>query len=166
MANLRVLLLISVLSGCGSQLKTTLEKPATQTKSGQFLFGASDSVSGGGIDLSSFQSKPLLLIFAGESCATCKAETENLIKHLPELNSLNLEIVTILAGAISEDALDWKNRLHVPWSVGFEENSQLFQKYCPAGSTPCSFIQRPDRGIVLHRYGLIEIDEIKNLLSN
>lgn len=170
MANLKSVAIFSLiaLGGCGigSNLQTTLEKPSAQIQEGEFLSGMAQSLSGGAIDLSSYRDRPLLLIFAGDTCSVCATETAKLIAHQSELTPYNLVIVTILAGSDHQTAEEWKMDHQVPWTVGFDENLELFQKYCPAGTTPCGFLQRPARGVVLTRSGPIEIDEIKTLLSN
>ncbi len=170
MANLkRFLLLLPILSfaaceGLGSRLDTTLEKPTSHVE-GLFLEGSAPAIEGEAIQLSSYSKAPLLLTFAGDTCSVCAEETDNLVKNQSKLTPHNLQIVTILAGADAQIAKEWAQDHGVTWKVGFDENIELFKKNCPAGTTPCNFIQVPGKGVVLMRSGPISIEEIISYIS-
>lgn len=160
--------LLLPLAGCGlgSRISPSIQGPDAKKNLGEFLEGRAPSLEGGQMDLAAFSDEPLLLMFAGDTCSVCSTETAHLIASQSELSAYNLRIVTILAGSDRLSASEWAEDHQVPWEVGFDEDLELFEKYCPAGSTPCGFVQRPDEGIVLQRSGPIEISEIQTLLSN
>ena len=155
------------LGACGiaSRLPTTLESPKPRIQSFEFFSASIPGLSGAAVDLSSFKTKPLFVMFAGDTCIVCSEETRTLVNRAKEFEPYELRLVTVLAGADKVTAEEWKSEHKVAWTIAYDENLELFERYCPAGTTPCSFLQVPSRGIVLQKVGALAISELLQKLE-
>ncbi len=128
---------------------------------------------GGEIDLADSVEKPLVLIFAQDTCVVCHGETEAIFTQLknPTIPPSLVRIITVLVGADKAIAADWKNGVDwpwttgtaVPWEVAYQDDDSLFKSVCPGhpAQVPCLVIQMPGQGLVFQKVGETSIDAIK-----
>lgn len=131
------------LFGCGQSLPRATE-PALQKQEavdGERITGTYLSL---GNEVRAFEStsRPLVVFLVSDSCSTCRSETSALKSQfhqsgLPE----NVVLLSLLVGAILEDASDWQASLGQQWEVGLDLNNDLFDRYCPERRTPCTLVQ-------------------------
>lgn len=132
-----------LVAGCGQNVPVT-KKPVVEEKQkaqAAKFEGKFTAIDNEAIDLSK-SDQPFVLIFASDTCATCTAETRALGKLFNEKGGLpvNVDLYTILIGALVEDAQDWKDYLSVRWTVGIDPGDQLFRQYCQEALTPCVLV--------------------------
>ena len=115
---------------------------------GKPIVGSHMTTEGSILNFENITDKPLLLMISEEFCIPCNEEAEELRDHLKGEKPRTIHIVTSLAGATQQDAIDWKNIRDIPWTVISDENLKVLKAYCPDFGTPCILIQRPGEGVV------------------
>lgn len=170
MGNLISLVLgLLMLTACAKNLPASLEKgvsPGSNDPEGnspQFIHGSFVTSEGLTIVLNELLQKPLVLIFAQDTCLACREESEMLVKTLASLGGVpvNIDLYSILVGNILEDAQDFKQSLGIPWSVGFQTGDSFFKSYCPSLTVPCVVVQTPTQGLIFQKSGKFEIEELE-----
>ena len=98
------------------------------------------------MEIANLPSRPTILMFAADTCSTCRAEAQELValfaekQHLPS----NINLYTVLLGGFIEDARDWIMDLSISWPVAIDvHQDQMFKQYCPEQQTPCVLIYHP-----------------------
>jgi hypothetical protein len=120
---------------------------------------------GAPLDLSTLSpAMPTLLIFSGELCDSCRAETPRLRAMAGPQAPRNVRVVTVLVGSGTQVAAQWKNDFNLPWTVAADESAETFVHYCPNFKTPCTLLFDPARGgIIFHKYGAVEPTQLMEL---
>ena len=167
MENLKLLMvaLIFSINAC-SRVGYVVHEPAqSHLDLNQFVSGILVGSDDKKIDLGKTDGLPLVLIFSNDSCSTCAAEAEDIKKALyPATQPTKIHLYTELNGAIKDDAVYWKKIHNIPWDVGYDENSNLFMKYCTDHTLiPCTVIQMPSQGIVLVHQGQMDTGAIQKI---
>lgn len=162
------LLLLPFLLSCGVSRPfvriVTENGPPPPTSELQFIEGGFNAPSGEVISFDALKSKPLVLIFASDTCDICLKETRLLINHLEgDKVPAQIGLITLLLGATRQDAIDWQTANEVPWTVAPEGDLSLYRKYCSKGTVPCLVVQTPSSGIVLTHSGELSVEEIVKL---
>jgi hypothetical protein len=140
MGNLSCLVLLLLLSSCGSKIPF-VETPAlikVETLEG-VLKGEMKLADGKNLNLDNLREKPYILIIAGETCETCLEEAHHLKEIFTEQGGIpkNVDIYTLVLGGFIEDAEFWAQNIGIQWSYGVDLNQdQIFKSYC-TGFTPC-----------------------------
>jgi hypothetical protein len=144
-------------TGCGANLPTSLgsdpkvriESEPDSTKQND-LKGVIALTDGTRIDLAQ-TAEPFVLMFATYTCLSCKGEATKLVQYFATKPGLptNARLITVLVGGTPEQALRWRNRLGITWSVGVDPESRdpLFFERCTERLTPCVLIERPSSGL-------------------
>lgn len=150
MGNLIRLLICFSLAACGKGLPVAdlraVEREQVLQLSPADLVGEIETPAGDRVVISAERTKPLVLVFASDSCAVCTAETRAFVQHLGDQAAqdlANVDYYTILIGAYPEDVSAWIKRLAVSWTAGLEEDDGLFAKFCPEKLTPCIVTYNP-----------------------
>ncbi|MBK9294946.1 MAG: redoxin domain-containing protein [Oligoflexia bacterium] len=163
--NLHLLLYLSVLSvGCiGSNLKYELGKP--EVTSPQHISTIAAEVTGSNgekINLGDYKDTNLVIMFAQFFCEVCKKEAYDLTQSLGAefKEPRNAKLITIIISSSVEKALAWKQTQKVPWTVASIPNNKLLKNFCPEGLTPCTVIQKPQKGVVFIHQGEVTPVEI------
>ena len=156
------------LSGCGKNLDTVVSGGKTNhdvISPGEFLDGDIVLVTGESIQLKELRDQPVVLVFSLPTCISCVAESKEMVQSLehPEKNPSKIHLITVLAGADQEEALAWKESNQIPWNIAYEEDGKLFRRYCPDFKVPCSYIQLPDKGLILSHTGSLSPQALKKL---
>lgn len=128
-----------------------------------YLEGKFLSSNGDVFDLQEIQNKNTVLIFAQETCAVCIEETKVIKKYLTNHEVTKINLYTLLVGADEEISQEWMANYGVTWTVGYDENLELFNRYCPDKLTPCVLIQDVQKGIVLQKSGSQNISDLIKL---
>ena len=164
MAPLKILLVFILLASCGRQMDYILSEQPIVKLTDNLSVTAIDS-DGNSFKVAADPSKVTLLIFGQDTCIVCGEETEHFVASLadPMVAPSKINMVTLLVGAIVEDADYWKFIFDVPWKVGVDTNGQIFKKYCPLNTVPCIIVHDPAKGIVLRHHGAIDINYLKSL---
>lgn len=149
MGNLAFLFLI-FLAACGKGLPEAqiapLQREQVLSLNPDDLSGILEAEDGSEIVISANRVKPLVLVFASDSCAVCTAETKHFVSHLAsrQANALdNTDYITVLIGAYPEDLTNWISRLSVSWTTGLQVDDELFEKFCEEKLTPCIITFNP-----------------------
>ncbi len=116
-------------------------------------------ISGELLEVNSMQ-KPLVMIFAQDTCETCGKETEMLVNKLSGIDQLNVNLVTILIGTALEDARWWAEMFEVSWPVALDFKGEYFKRYCPQTTVPCIVIVTPDVGVVVRHHGEMSYEQM------
>jgi hypothetical protein len=156
---------------CGSRGQDTLGNPPANRgigEEGVKLSGGFSLLDGSRTDLNTFEgSKPTVVYFVSDTCTVCSEETEEIVKKLGSKPfPSNVNLVSIVVGAIREDAAGWKESHTVGWPVGFQapsENASLLRQYCPAVQTPCVVVSTPEKGVVFAENGRVPFEKITAL---
>ena len=159
MAYLTILTALLV-AGCGVNRRMVHaegSRPAPVTAG--FVEGSLPLAGGGRVELETLRDRPLVLVFASDTCDVCLEETRAFRRDLAGNDALR--IVTALVGAVPEDALEWKRTHDVPWNVGYDTTLDLFRAYCPGDTVPCTLVQLPQKGLVYRHVGLTTVEEIR-----
>lgn len=166
MGNLKYFIsFLFILSGCGQYLQPAPSSKIERTepgKQGQFTSVQFDNLEGGVVDLSSSVT-PIVLFFASDTCTSCTAETRQLVNLFAQKGSVpkNVSFYTLLIGATRTDALDWREALHVPWTVGTNTGDHLFRQFCPELKTPCVLTHIPVTGVTTKFVGASSPEELQ-----
>ena len=108
---------------------------------GELIHGRYESLSGD-MNLISDEGRPFILFLVSDSCSVCRAEALGLSQDFQtEGVPANVRLLSLLIGAIRDDALDWRDELQVQWEVGLDIGNEIFQRYCPENKTPCVLVQ-------------------------
>lgn len=168
MGNLISLFFLILLVSCGKNLPVT--KPNTFLRDQivnlpiSTLAGEIVTSEGTTIAINTNRVKPLVLVFASDTCAVCTEETKAFVKHL-EANGArdlsNTDYITILIGAFPEDVDAWIKRLSVTWTVGTEFSDNLFEIFCPEKLTPCIVTFNPEKKRLTKFLGTTSIERIQ-----
>lgn len=160
-----VRLILLLLLGCGRQMDYLLSEQSPLTKLTQNLSITAIDSNGDSFDVVEDAGKVTLLIFGQDTCIVCGEETEHFLGSLnnPLLAPTRINMVTLLVGAIVEDADYWKFIFDVPWKVGIDTTGEIFRQYCPLNTVPCIVVHDPLKGIVLRHHGAIDLDYLKSL---
>lgn len=143
---LRMLLggiLMMTFSACAKNFEPTLKSPAAVPYEalydqphleGEFLLenGSTES-------LSNINNKPLLIFFVSETCASCRAETEELLHEFSATGlPTQINILSILIGSLPEDISIWRNSFSSPvnWTLGSDFKLNLYRTYFKEVKTP------------------------------
>lgn len=99
---------------CGSRGQDTLgNSPANQGngEGGVRLSGSFALLDGSRIELNTLEtSKPTVVYFVSDTCTVCAEETKEIVSKLGEKRlPSNVNLVSIVVGAVREDAADWKD---------------------------------------------------------
>ena len=144
MGNIALVISFLFFAGCGKSLPVTKLNPIQREQALAFplaeLNGEIETTDGNIIQVSADRQKPLVLVFASDSCAVCTAEARALVAHLNEMSAsdlANVDYYTVLIGAYPEDLSAWIRRLDVSWTAGTQEGDSMFEKFCPEKLTPC-----------------------------
>lgn len=169
-----LIILLGLLSSCGVHQKFILSEGAglkdtpsvAPTGDKEFLAGKL-RVGDQTVDLGGLTSKPLVLLFASDTCEICLAESLAIRRSLPDPTKAptRVGLFTAIVAVGSSDAFAWKKENKIPWPVGHDEKLELFKKWCGGGSVPCTIVQMPDRGIVLRHKGELSTAEIQKLIG-
>lgn len=164
---LALILFSMVLVSCGARLPYLLSNPTNNPVSPDNEIKGKFAVTDGStIDLSALTDKPAVIIFSQDTCAACGQEADALTKDLGTLSAevpSEVRVFTILVGGIIEDAIAFKSRHQLPWSVGVDTDASLFKSYCTSVTVPCNVVFLPKRGIVLRKSGTSELAELEAL---
>ena len=119
------------------------------------------------LSLSTFEKRPVIVMISAWGCRSCAEETKKLKEHLQaKMNGkklpTNVDIVTILLSSSKEDAVDWQTSEGIPWTVGYQTDSQIITKYCKAMVTPCTLIRMPFQGIVFAQNGVTSPETLES----
>ncbi len=169
-------LIVTVLAlgaaGCASRLPYDVSDararvPAAAPPGGQApaLTGEVRTSDGAMLDLATLSGGPTVLIFSQDTCAVCGREADHLREALGAAahEPVNVRLVTILLGAILEDAQDWKALHRVPWTVAIDPQAQVVASYCAKLTVPCNVVYLPGQGIVLSKNGEASPEELQSL---
>ncbi len=129
----------------------------------QFIHGSFITSEGQTVVVDELLQKPLVLIFAQDTCLACREESEMLVRNLASSGGAptNVDLYTVLVGNILEDAQDFKQSLGILWSVGFQTGDSFFKSYCPSLTVPCVVVQTPAQGLIFQKSGKFEIEELE-----
>jgi hypothetical protein len=129
---------------------------------GQFLSGlVRDYAHNQELSLDTLRDQPLLLIFSTDTCETCGKEVDEL-RDVYNAGGTKLKlkhVLSVLVGAMDEDAEYWEDDHQIPWLVTTDYNALVFKKYC-TGQVPCVLVQRPGSGIVYAHTGSSDVHEL------
>jgi hypothetical protein len=151
MGNLKriaALVATALLGGCGQGLPRAKPLPiVNQRELGSSLIqGQYESLAG---ELKSLAGprRPMVLLFVSDGCLVCRKETRELVDHFaPTGRPVNVSFVSLMVGAIREDALDWQSEFKQPWELGIDQENRLFESLCPELRTPCVLVES-DAGV-------------------
>jgi hypothetical protein len=160
--------------GCANSFPYQISSPAPihstspASMSKEYVSGEVVGTDRQSLILNTFNHLPMVIVFAQDTCTTCRAETlefrDSLAARTREPSQIKL--VTILVGATADDAVDWKETNQVPWTVAIDGGDLLFRRYCGGGKVPCTLVQLPDKGIVLQKVGASSVAEIKEITGD
>lgn len=152
-----------ILTSCGQGLKQFIQDPKLIASTVE-LEGKIKGLDGE-IDLTSLKNKPLILVFAEDTCLACYEEVMEFKDHLkdPKNPPKNVEILTILNGAIEEDALYFSETHEIPWKVAYDETAGLFKKYCLENTVPCTLVYMPGEGVIFNKHGKVPVATLEDL---
>lgn len=116
--------------------------------------------------LSELQSKPTILIFAGEFCSTCREETEALSRlFLEKGEPTEVNIVTILVGSSYQDINNWVDTftpIKPNWTIGADDDDlTLYKKYFTKLVTPSVMYFKPKTNEVKRFQSKLTIDQLQ-----
>ncbi|MEZ4750900.1 MAG: hypothetical protein R3B54_09850 [Bdellovibrionota bacterium] len=163
----KLALALILISACGEHLPVERRsgRESVQPASGQFLSEVLPTTDEKSIDLASFAEKPLIIIFAEETCLTCLKEAKGFIAYLnAELDGTapnSVQLLHVLVGI--EDpwfAQEWKRNTGIVWPVAYEPAVVLKNKLCGKGPLPCTLIQLPKRGLGEPHIGLVTAEKL------
>lgn len=166
MADLMALVFaLLMMSGCGSKMPYLISPPATHAVTASGLTGTFTTSDDTTEDLAKDSDLPTILIFGQDTCEACGDEATRLISALknPSQAPTKIHLLTVLVGAIVDDAVDWKQLHQVPWTVGIDPEPSLFTQYCPDQTVPCEIVFVPGKGIVLRQNGPADNDTLIQL---
>jgi hypothetical protein len=174
MANLRrsrllLAFVLFIVSGCGKNLPFNLQSPAQgNVDPGNSLTGSFTRIDETTEDLTHSTDRPTILIFSQDTCQACGEEADSLLSHLahPSANPSKAHLYTVLVGSYPEDAVAWKQLHPLPWEVGVDADSELFNHYCAIHTVPCVVVYLPNRGIVMRKNGEVGFDELTAITGN
>lgn len=159
--------LMILISACGVKVNKTTQETrlpavAGPTEIPTFLSGEFSIDESNKINLENFNNQSVLLVFGTDLCTTCAEEAEDLRKsYLDEMSHLNqIKIFTVLVGAFPEDVEFWVNLHQIPWQVGTDLESVLFQSYCAKDVVPCLVLQDEKKGILWVKQEKVSVDQI------
>ena len=162
-------LALILITACGKNLPSEINKgispggniPTNETP--QFLEGSFVTSDSQTVAINEHLQKPLVLIFSQDSCLVCRAESQMLVEKFAGFGGApwNVDLYTVLVGAILEDTQDFKQSLGIQWGVGFQKNDLFFKSYCPTLKVPCVIVQVPTAGLVFQKTGEFQIDELE-----
>ena len=163
-----LLLLSLILTHCGAGYDVFLSKAREGVVVGPgaeklFFKETFKTTTGTDINLNEIKDKPIVLVFATETCSTCIEEAELFRDGLkdPKLSPDKVHLVTVITGSFEEDAIEWQRRLKVPWTVAYIFDTDAFKFYCGGKTTPCTLVQTPDEGIIYKHIGLSTRDKLE-----
>lgn len=131
-----------LLSSCASKVPPKNVFPSKESSQGaeNFLVGSIPTLQNKTLDLRDVGEGSYVIIFAAESCLSCRQETEHLIKLFGKKSAgpNNVKIVSILLGASFEDAEYWSNSFSepIPWTVGYDSDLSIYRQYFDVLQTP------------------------------
>lgn len=160
---------LGLIAACGKNLPTNLENGtlpggnAPYGETPQFLNGTMINSAGQPVVLNERLQKPLVLIFSQDSCLVCRAETKMLSEKFTGFGGppRNIDLHTVLVGAILEDTQDFKQGLGIQWDVSFQTGDSFFRSLCPALKVPCVIVELPARGISFQKTGEFQVEELE-----
>lgn len=167
MANV-IFLAVFLIMGCGVGRKVVVSEGdkatppvvVTPESGATYLTGRLST-----LDLDSLRDRPLVLVFASDTCDICLAEAEEFRDSLKVAANppTKVTLVTAMVGAVSDDALVWKEDNRIPWTVAIDENLDLFKQYCGGSTVPCTLVQLPGKGIVFRQIGAVHVKDLQKL---
>lgn len=162
---MRVLLILSAIGLSACIPYVVHDGPHRDVSALQVMTGRVNLVDGTKLDLGTLSDKPVVMVFASDSCLSCAEEVKHIKEHLHNAKQppANVNLISVIVGADLEDAVDWKDRLEVAWRVGFDMDSDLFKAYCPQDTVPCTVVFTPKDGVVLREHGIVEVQRIVGL---
>lgn len=136
------LALVCLLSSCASRLPTSSSRgrPVAQKTLVGSLEGAVPTTLGSFISLKEWSASPFVLIFAAESCSSCRQETEALLARFRNQGGIpkNVRLLTVVLGVTPQQARTWAASFSSPvlWDVGVDESLMIYLNYFAEIQTP------------------------------
>lgn len=163
MGTLKTFFIVLLLSGCGVKADRLVKTASNPPQLNQQIVGVVELTDQSTIDLASITDKPLILVFAQDTCLVCLEEAEGFKKAFqdPTQEPSNVKLISVIAGADLQLAQEWKQDHQIPWAVGFDYDLKIFSKYCPEKQTPCTLVQLPGSGVVFQKTGLAHAEELQ-----
>lgn len=165
---------------CGKSMDKELQKPVNlsfDSKGSKNIILQSNFVTKNNKSLRSLSfdssQKRVFILISSQRCYSCRDE-HILIKQKIDDNTLDKSKFNILSFMIAtdfSDSYDFQsvedliNNSNMDWPIGEDINLFYFNKFCSAGTTPCSVVLEPNEGIVYAHAGLPNITELKNILN-
>jgi peroxiredoxin len=107
--------------------------------------------------------KPVLVVFWATTCTSCLKEIPHLIELYQELHGKGLELISVtmdydppilVVGMIKKRG--------IPYPVVMDLNKQIMRAFGMTRSiTPTTFLIAPGGRIVMHKYGLLDMLQLK-----
>lgn len=138
--------LVLCLEACGLTTQKDSLPPVALDSGTQVgtLQGNVTDIDGHRVQLGSGASRIQVVMFVSETCSVCRAETKSLISDRSVRGvPTNADFLSIVVGAIPDDASDWRSELGVNWAVAVDPGDSLFRNYCPSQKTPCVVLRNP-----------------------
>jgi hypothetical protein len=163
-------ILLALAPGCASRLGYQVSPARTHAAppalaQAHRLDGRVGAIDGSWLELGDFSDRPAVLVFSQDTCAVCGHEADTLRDALAPAAQAptNIHLITILVGAVAQDAQDWKQEHRVPWTVATDPDASVFAQYCVGTTVPCNVVFLPGQGIVLSRNAAMTPDDLKAL---
>ncbi|MCB0418080.1 MAG: redoxin domain-containing protein [Bdellovibrionales bacterium] len=158
---------VLLLSACGERfpIERRSGRAAVNVEEGNFLSQVLPTTESGPLDLATFRNKPVVLVFAEETCLTCLKEAKGfaayLDRQLKGMPPRSVQLVHVLVGIDDpEFAKEWKRNTGVVWPVAYEPGVELKNQLCGRGPLPCTLVQSPTKGLGEPHIGFITADEL------
>lgn len=153
------LLFILVFHGCGDDLKPESPSPVSTSISGNYFDLSSQNK-----DLSVLKGKVSVVFLASETCLTCIEEINEVKHYIKDKGEPSkVKLLTLLINSVAEDANFWKIDHEVNWEVGYTENTDLIEAYCPKIQTPCTLVLDKNNQILFSANGKVAPEKIESM---
>ncbi len=168
---------LALVAGCGVNRKVVLwegkvsPSPITPGGSGEtpsYFAGSFPTTDNANVTLDTLRDKPVVLVFASDTCDICLREAEafrNALKN-PNSSPKKVDLLTVMVGAKPQDVIQWKKENKIPWRVGWDGTLALYNSYCGGASVPCTLVQTPEKGIVYRHIGESQVEEVRKLTGD
>ncbi|MCB0405421.1 MAG: hypothetical protein KDD51_11600 [Bdellovibrionales bacterium] len=164
---LALAVLLLFVAACGEHLPVERRsgREVTHTEQGTFLVETLPTVGSQPLDLRELRDKPVVLVFAEETCLTCLKEAKGFLSHLnAQLNGeapRSVHLVHVLVG-IDDPwfAEEWKRSTGIVWPVAYESGVELKNQLCGKGPLPCTLVQLPGKGLGDPHIGFVTPEEL------
>ncbi len=109
------------------------------------------------------RNKPVLVAFWATTCASCLKEIPHLIELYQELHHKGLELISV---TMDYDppimVVDMINKRGIPYPVVMDLNKQIMRAFgMTRAITPSTFLIAPGGKIVMHKTGLLNMQQLK-----